>query len=453
MYFFKLKIIMSYKINQNIIKFLCDNKHNLYKSNEINLSMKKKNKSMLSSKTSTIQDELDLNISPLVSDYSSISKGKKMINKCVTKRKDEIININESNNNKIDSCQKFKFKNNKSHSLKSVFDTLNNNFKNCLNYKINNFSHRNLNLKNIFSINKEEHLNIMKIRLNYFSKFNNEIEKLDKILNNYFNIFEQNIIEEKYNNLQKKRKNGIDILGKIIFDIDFIEKNKPIDYYSLKQIFQYQDEIFSSTNQIFEFLLNEIRTLKTSLVKLKVNMKNEKLLSFPKIKLNEYNNIKIKDLKNQENENKFKFVIYNYQDEIEHLTKLLDKNKEYYNKYNNTVDLLIKKNTEIKKMKNKEKDEYFKNQSIIENYKDKISELENEIYKNKNDFSIYSDKNLKEKSILLNQINELKEENNQLSELLLMKEEELNTYILKYFNQKDIIKELNIIIEFLKNTK
>ena len=206
MYFFKLKIIMSYKINQNIIKFLCDNKHNLYKSSEINLSMKKKNKSMLSSKTSTIQDELDLNISPLVSDYSSISKGKKMINKCVTKRKDEIININESNNNKIDSCQKFKFKNNKSHSLKSVFDTLNNNFKNCLNYKINNFSHRNLNLKNIFSINKEEHLNIMKIRLNYFSKFNNEIEKLDKILNNYFNIFEQNIIEEKYNNLQKKKE-------------------------------------------------------------------------------------------------------------------------------------------------------------------------------------------------------------------------------------------------------
>ena len=79
MYFFKLKIIMSYKINQNIIKFLCDNKHNLYKSSKINLSMKKKNKSMLSSKTSTIQDELDLNISPLVSDYSSISEASKLV--------------------------------------------------------------------------------------------------------------------------------------------------------------------------------------------------------------------------------------------------------------------------------------------------------------------------------------------------------------------------------------
>ena len=114
---------------------------------------------------------------------------------------------------------------------------------------------------------------------------------------------------------------------------------------------------------------------------------------------------------------------------------------------------MIKQNAEIKNMKNKEKDEYFKNQSIIENYKDKISELENKIYKNKNDFAKYSDKNIKEKSVLLNKINELTEENTQLSELLLMKEEELNTYILKYFKQKDIIKELNIIIEFLKNTK
>ena len=449
---------MSFKINQNIIRLLWDNKNNNNKSNEINLSMKKKNKSILNSITSTIQDELDINISPIMSEYSSISKGKKMNNKKIIIRKDEKIKINESYNynyNKINSFQKFKFKNNKSHSLKSVLDTLNNNHKNYFNYKIHNFSHRTLNIKNINNFNKEEQCNIMKSRMNYFSKFNNENEKLDKILKNYFNIFEENNIEEEYNTLQKKRKNGIDILGKIIFDIDFIDNNKPIDNNSLKQIFKYQDEIFSSTNQIFEFLLKEIITLKTTLNKLKVNMKKDNLILFPKIKLNESKNFKIKDLKKQyqENENKFKHVLYSYQDEIENLTKLLDKNKEYYNKYNNSVDLLLKKNTEIKNMKIKEKDEYFKNQSIIENYKDKILELENEICKNKNDFTKYSDKNIKEKSILLNKINELTEENNQLSELLLMKEEELNNYILQYYNQKDIIKKNNLTIEFLKKTK
>ena len=447
---------MSFKINQNIIRLLYDNKNNQNKSSEKNNVSKKKNKSILNSITSTIQDELDLNITPIMSDYSTISKGKKIINKSIIKRKDEMTNINESNKyNKINSFQKFKFKYNKSHSLKSVIDTLNYNNQQYFKYKIHNFSHRNLNMTKINSINKEEYCNIMKIRMNYFSKFNNEVEKLDKILNNYFNIFEESNIEEKYNTLQKKRKKGIDLLGKIIFDIDFIENNKPIDNYSLKQIFQYQDEIFSSTNQIFEFLLKEIRTLKSSLNKLKINMKKENLILFPKIKLNESYNLKIKDLKKQylENENKLKYALYNYQDDIENLTHLLDKNKEYYNKYNNTVDLLIKQNAEIKNMKNKEKDEYFKNQSIIENYKDKISELENKIYKNKNDFAKYSDKNIKEKSVLLNKINELTEENTQLSELLLMKEEELNTYILKYFKQKDIIEKKTLMIEYLKNTK
>ena len=428
------------QVNLNVIRILNDKKKKNNKSNEINLYIKNKSNSILNSISSTIQDEIESNLSPIISDYSSISK-EKILNKIssIKQLKNEMINN--------DFSKIFNLKSNKSYSMKSIFKKKSPLFKirNGLNYN-------NLMLKKDKNNNQEDLLDLMKIRNIYYKKYDNEIKKLDKILSNYNNIFDE-IKEEKYQKLQKKRKNGIENIRKIFFNIDLVENENLIEHNLLKQIFKYSDEIFSSSNQIQEILLNEIKIIKNSLIKNQINnYKSEIKENFPEIKKKEIKNKKLKE-NYLEKENKLKLVIYNYEDEIEHLTNLLNKNKEYFNKYNDSIDIISKKNLEMKIMKIKEKDIYIKNKSKINNYKEKLNELENQIIKLSKENNDNLNKKLKEQSVLINENNILKLNQNKMKEILLMKEEELNSYRLKYFNEKEKVEKQNLLLKFFQNNK
>ena len=107
----------------------------------------------------------------------------------------------------------------------------------------------------------------------------------------------------------------------------------------------------------------------------------------------------------------------------------------------------------MKIMKIKEKDIYTKNKSKINNYKEKLNELENQIIKLSKENNDNLNKKLKEQSVLINENNILKLNQNKMKEILLMKEEELNSYRLKYFNEKEKVEKQNLLLKFFQNNK
>ena len=107
----------------------------------------------------------------------------------------------------------------------------------------------------------------------------------------------------------------------------------------------------------------------------------------------------------------------------------------------------------MKIMKIKEKDIYTKNKSKINNYKEKLNELENQIIKLSKENNDNLNKKLKEQSVLINENKILKLNQNKMKEIILMKEEELNSYRLKYFNEKEKVEKQNLLLKFFKNNK
>ena len=107
----------------------------------------------------------------------------------------------------------------------------------------------------------------------------------------------------------------------------------------------------------------------------------------------------------------------------------------------------------MKIMKIKEKDIYIKNKSKINNYKEKINELENQIIKLSKENNDNLNKKLKEQSVLINENNILKLNQNKMKKIILMKEEELNSYRLKYFNEKEKVEKQNLLLKFFQNNK
>ncbi len=280
----------------------------------------------------------------------------------------------------------------------------------------------------------ENRLNIFDYRTKYLKQYNKEIIKNNQI-NNKTNIFNDNNKNEEYKYLQESKKKYINFFGKYFYDIDLIKGEKIIDILSLKKILKYQNEILSVSNKINELLTNEIILLNNKVnknyisnylnSKIESKLNNLKMKKKNQININEINkeNIKIID-----NKNELKLKIYYLENEIEDLTKLLDKNKVYYEEYYKLKKIIEKKNEEIKNIIYNNNEELNHKNAQIELYKEKILSLNNK-KENINQDCIFQNKLIEENKNLLSTIF-------RLNEIIHMKDEELSIYIEKYYSQK-----------------
>ena len=163
---------------------------------------------------------------------------------------------------------------------------------------------------------------------------------------------------------------------------------------------------------------------------------------------------KINELKKEFNikENEYKIIIYKLEDEIKGLVDLLEKNKIYYDKYIDLKKEIGKNRKEKELLKNKFSKELQENNVQILVEKDLKEELNLKIEKLNNEINeINQEKNEEKKANVESQslIKKLRLEINEKKENIIMLNEELETYINKYFDEKskhlNILKELNLL--------
>ena len=163
---------------------------------------------------------------------------------------------------------------------------------------------------------------------------------------------------------------------------------------------------------------------------------------------------KIKELKKGFNlkENEYKVTIYKLEEEIKSLTNLLDKNKIYYDKYIDLKKEIGKNRKEKELLKNKFSKELQENNVKILVEKDLKDELYLKIEKLNNEINeINKEKNEEKKANVEFQslIKKLRLEINEKKENIIMLNEELETYINKYLDEKskhlNTLKELNLL--------
>ena len=163
---------------------------------------------------------------------------------------------------------------------------------------------------------------------------------------------------------------------------------------------------------------------------------------------------KINELKKEFNlkENEYKITIYKLEDEIKGLVDLLEKNKIYYDKYIDLKKEIGKNRKEKELLKNKFSKELQENNVKILVEKDLKEELNLKIEKLNNEINeINKEKNEEKKANveLQSLIKKLRLEINEKKENIIMLNEELETYINKYLDEKskhlNTLKELNLL--------
>ena len=280
------------------------------------------------------------------------------------------------------------------------------------------------------------------------------IQIMDKYLktrNNYIEYISKdrkNEIDDYYNQLKSYNNEFINFL--------FDDLGKNLDFFLWKKLIIY----------VLERIKNHFKILENILIELsesinKYNMLNKKniALNYSNLKVEKMNNIlnenyksiterekvyklkKINSFNTKINiENMYKLENLKLNSEIEDLTLLLNKNKEYYNKYVELTNELENKNLNIKKLNQSlyqvTLDLNVKNailNDIEKKYEEKISNLKNEKNINIKNLDLLQKISVDDKT----KIKKLQILQETLNERLVMLNEEMQSWIYLYLKEKN----------------
>ena len=316
--------------------------------------------------------------------------------------------------------------------------------------------------KNLIPISYSQDINNtndLEFKTNYILKYAQNAENFNK-LKKYNNI----IREEKRRNFDElyiKLHKNIETQSRMFFDDkNFENKEEKGNNNMIKNIICFLYDYNSNINKFCNFLVNELKNEKEQNSKLFQKSYEQDLKLTSKTKeldeLNAYLNrydvssklyvkkakeATIDEMKHKyyQKENSHLLSIYNLEEEIKDLTTLLDKNKEYYNKYKETEQLVEEKKRQNDQMRfayNKELHE--KNiQFAIEKDKQnelnlKVEELENLILK----YNEESEKNKRHEIELQAQIKKLQMIIEEKIESIVMMNEELEFFMREYNKER-----------------
>ena len=290
------------------------------------------------------------------------------------------------------------------------------------------------------SFKSEYMIKIIQLMDKYLKTRNNYIEYISKDRNNE--------IEGCYNDLKNYNNEFINFL--------FDDLRKNLDFSLWKKLIIY----------VLERIKNHLKILENVLIELaesinKNNMLNKKnlALNYSNLRIEKMNNILNENYKSMtereklyklkkynsftsknNNQNIYKLEVFKLNSEIEDLTLLLEKNKEYYNKYLKITNELENKNLYIKNLNQSLNqvtlDLNIKNEILIDsqnNYEEKISKLKNEINNNIKNLESCQKISIDEKT----KIKKLQIIQETLNERLIMLNEEMQSWIFLYLKEKN----------------
>ena len=290
------------------------------------------------------------------------------------------------------------------------------------------------------SFKSEYMIKIIQLMDKYLKTRNNYIEYISKDRNNE--------IEEYYNDLKNYNNEFINFL--------FDDLRKNLDFSLWKKLIIY----------VLERIKNHLKILENVLIELSESINKNNMLNKKNLALN-YSNLKIEKMNNilnenyksmtereklyklkkynsftskNNNQNIYKLEVFKLNSEIEDLTLLLEKNKEYYIKYKELAKELENKNLYIKKLNQSLNqvtlDLNIKNEILIDsqnNYEEKISKLKNEINNNIKNLESCQKISIDEKT----KIKKLQIIQETLNERLIMLNEEMQSWIYLYLKEKN----------------
>ncbi len=279
------------------------------------------------------------------------------------------------------------------------------------------------------------------------------IQIMDKYLktrNNYIEYISKdrkNEIDDYYNQLKSYNNEFINFL--------FDDLGKNLDFFLWKKLVIYVLERIKNHFKILENILIELSETIN-----KYNMLNKKniALNYSNLKVEKMNNIlnenyksiterekvyklkKINSFNTKSNiENIYKLENFKLNSEIEDLTLLLNKNKEYYNKYVELTNELENKNLSIKKLNQSlyqvTLDLNVKNailNDIEKKYEEKISNLKKENNFNIKNLDLLQKISVDDKT----KIKKLQISQETVNERLIMLNEEMQSWIYLYLKEK-----------------
>ena len=314
-----------------------------------------------------------------------------------------------------------------------------------------------MNIKQNPILNNKELSNDLEFKTNYIIKYAQNADNFYKLAKNNIVIREEQ--RRNYDEIYIKLRKALESQTRLFFD----NKNftgGPLSPNLLKDLIIFCYDFNNNINKFCNFLVHELKNEKEQNMKLlKKNYEQDlKLQSKTKEldELNEYlnryevsNKIALKKAREEtlgeiegnfyQKENAYLLTIYKLEQEVKDLTKLLDKNKDYFNKYKECEKIIEEKNNLNDEMRFAfTKEIHEKNiQYAIEKDKEedlllKIKELEDSFKRYKKD-----DEKIKLNEIeLQSQIKRLKSNSYEKNERIRMMNEELEFYIFNYEKEK-----------------
>ena len=353
-------------------------------------------------------------------------------------------------------------------------NTINN--KNIINFKTNQiklfskFSNNFNNLKKYLSFTSERTKDQLE---SFLSKLENIVENQRNILfidnedYNYFNSSNFGKDNQKNNILTNNNNKKINIGAK---------KEKYL--FNNKVMFKFLNiniEYNSLLNKCFETVFNELKEIKENNMELtKANYETEILLNMKNKELKEINKylnssqtkalilnnkskekiIKELNIKFNKKENKYLLNMHKLNEEMRDLLFLLEKNREYYNKYKEMEQKQKLNQNEVRSIKNHLNYELDKKNAQYKNELEVNEELNDQIYKleeNINDLKNENDM-IKLHEIEINsQIKKLYMIINERNENINMLNEELNYFYVKYTKEKKDHENTKILLQQYKD--
>ena len=300
---------------------------------------------------------------------------------------------------------------------------------------------------------------ITSLRNRFSLLFNKEFEYYNQFIPSLYTLKFDNIIKFNLSQLHSKILSCVKTLSNIFLDQD-IESFK-INENNLHQILSNLLHIFTYNNRINQTLINNTKKVmieinrdtqnkkenidedinsEISKLKKKLDIKNEALKQIKNEKFQEHNDhlINMKKLKDEQME----------------LVKLLKINMDYFNKYQDSQKEIKEKNNIITQQRIDYKEMMEKNFMEIVKLQEETKELKDFVNPVQEENLSIKDKN-QELESRLSVVDEVTKKKNQivyrLQENLMMKEEELNHYIMIVDNLKEKNDKLSYDLINLKN--
>ena len=290
------------------------------------------------------------------------------------------------------------------------------------------------------SFKSEYMIKIIQLMDKYLKTRNNYIEYISKDRNNE--------IEEYYNDLKNYNNEFINFL--------FDDLRKNLDFFLWKKLIIY----------VLERIKNHLKILENVLIELSESINKNNMLNKKNLALN-YSNLRIEKMNNilnenyksmtereklyklkkynsftskNNNQNIYKLEVFKLNSEIEDLTLLLEKNKEYYNKYLKITNELENKNLYIKNLNQSLNQLTFdlniKNAILNDSqkkYEERISKLENDKKINIKKLELFQKIIIDDKT----EIKKLQIIHETINERLTMLNEEMHSWIFLYLKEKN----------------